>query len=88
MRVAKQHPWMKQAACAGKSELFYEEKSRIIIARAKVICESCPVKDPCLDHAMENEPLGLWGGMTANERRRMRRRTRREQRLEQLRQQS
>lgn len=88
MRVHRHYDWMKQAACVGKSDLFYDEKSRIAIARAKALCETCAVKDQCLDHALQHEPLGLWGGLTANERRRMRRRMRRQQKLEQLRQQS
>jgi WhiB family redox-sensing transcriptional regulator len=88
MRVLTQHDWMKQASCVGRGELFYDEKSRIAAAKAKAICESCSVKTECLAYALENEPLGLWGGMTANERRRLRRRTRRQQKLAQLRQQS
>ena len=33
------------------------------IARAKAICQECPVIEPCLDGALERrEPWGVWGG--------------------------
>ncbi|MEY9944726.1 WhiB family transcriptional regulator [Kitasatospora sp. GAS1066B] len=40
--------------------------------RAKAICWSCPVRGRCLALAMERkEPEGVWGGLTARERRRL-----------------
>jgi WhiB family redox-sensing transcriptional regulator len=39
------------------------------IARAKAICEACPVIDHCLDHALRvREPYGIWGGKSEDER--------------------
>lgn len=39
-------------------------------ARAKTICGSCPVRQPCLDYAISiREPHGIWGGLNENERR-------------------
>ena len=33
------------------------------IARAKAICEKCPVVEPCLEGAVaRREPWGVWGG--------------------------
>ncbi|MCB1016258.1 MAG: WhiB family transcriptional regulator [Acidimicrobiales bacterium] len=38
-------------------------------ARAKEICETCTVKEPCLDYAVSiREPHGIWGGLNENER--------------------
>jgi WhiB family redox-sensing transcriptional regulator len=38
--------------------------------RAKAICAGCPVQPQCLDHALAiQEPHGIWGGLTENERR-------------------
>ena len=35
----------------------------------KRMCGECPVREKCLDHAMVNqEPAGIWGGMTTRER--------------------
>ena len=39
-------------------------------ARAKAICATCPVRDPCLEYALRiREPHGIWGGMSESERR-------------------
>lgn len=39
------------------------------IARAQRICAACPVKQQCLDFAMQTrEPAGIWGGTTPEER--------------------
>ena len=38
--------------------------------RAKAICASCPVLEPCLDYALTiREPHGIWGGLNEMERR-------------------
>lgn len=43
-------------------------------AEAKRWCKTCPVMLTCLQYAIENaEPYGVWGGMTANERKLFRR---------------
>lgn len=77
MRIAKQHHWMKHAACSGKGDLFHNEKSRIVTRQAKVVCAGCSVRQECLDYALDNEQIGVWGGLTGNERRRLRRTARR-----------
>lgn len=39
---------------------------------AKVICQQCPVKQQCLDHAIqEHEEHGIWGATTERERQRI-----------------
>jgi WhiB family redox-sensing transcriptional regulator len=39
---------------------------------AKAICGLCPVRQPCLEHALVNrEREGVWGGLTDRERRRL-----------------
>lgn len=50
---------------------------------AKAICAVCPVREPCLDHAMANkERFGLWGGLAPIERLRIERKHRRRRLLE------
>jgi WhiB family redox-sensing transcriptional regulator len=68
-------PWMEQALCAQiDPEIFYPEDSyggvlgHKQVATAKAICESCPVKGECLEYGMSEE-WGIWGGLTAWERR-------------------
>lgn len=38
---------------------------------AKEMCASCPVRQQCLDYAVQNEVWNIWGGATANERAKM-----------------
>lgn len=43
-------------------ELFFSE-SQEVIAQAKTLCGSCPVKAKCLTGALSRaEPAGVWGG--------------------------
>ena len=68
--------WMNFAACSPQNaELFVAETSgfsqeqRDNLQRAKQICKECPVKQECLDFALvTGEDVGIWGGMTYNER--------------------
>ena len=42
--------------------LFFSEQLDDI-ARAKAICARCPLREPCLNGAVERrEPWGVWGG--------------------------
>lgn len=39
-------------------------------ARAKAICQVCPVEKDCVDYALDiREPYGIWGGTTESDRR-------------------
>ena len=67
--------WWKQAACADTDkDVFYPPKAndvnyRAIVAAAKAICATCPVRDACLEYALDNnEEFGIWGGTTASQR--------------------
>lgn len=54
----------------GDTSEYYDE--------ARSICEACPVKQACLDHAMTHkERFGMWGALTPIERRRIERNERR-----------
>lgn len=37
-------------------------------AFAKSVCQGCPLRQRCLDYAMEHEPYGIYGGFDAVER--------------------
>ena len=81
-RLEQQLAWTTSAVCAGKSELFYTERSTLATARAKALCRVCPVQQQCLEYALTNsENIGIWGGMTANERRNYKRRQRKLMRM-------
>lgn len=68
--------WQHQGLCRDKSsELFFHPEGERGSARraredyAVTLCQQCPVKEPCLAHALAvPEPYGVWGGVTEDER--------------------
>ncbi len=47
---------------ASMADLFFSDEIPDII-RAKQVCATCPVAEPCLEGALERrEPWGVWGG--------------------------
>jgi WhiB family transcriptional regulator, redox-sensing transcriptional regulator len=67
--------WFDDAACRdADTELFFP-KSDAHAAEAKAICATCPVRERCLEFALESRiPEGVWGGHTPIERHRLIRR--------------
>jgi WhiB family transcriptional regulator, redox-sensing transcriptional regulator len=64
--------WQDEAACAdADADLFFsidEEDQR----RALSLCDACPVRTECLEHAIAHgEPYGIWGGLREQDRRRL-----------------
>lgn len=72
-------PWRRQAACKGLDPtIFYPADEDDECLEAKAVCAQCPVNDPCLEHALGvREKVGIWGGCTERERRRIIRQRRR-----------
>jgi WhiB family redox-sensing transcriptional regulator len=78
--------WYDQAACIGMSDLFFPETLSQGRPRddasdeAIAICNVCPVINDCAHYALgqpnAQDPYGIWGGMTARQRKNMRRRRR------------
>jgi len=65
--------WMNDARCKGMdTELFFpfeHESNR----PAKEVCESCDVREKCLNYALDhNITYGVWGGKSERERRPLR----------------
>ncbi len=71
--------WMTDAACLDTdTDLFFpsEGSTRGHVNRAVSVCERCNVRDECLDYALRWKLQdGVWGGLSASERRGMGRRT-------------
>lgn len=66
--------WRKRAACRGVDvSIFYPETDDDVEAEAaKAVCDVCPVREACLEHALaQREREGIWGGATERERRRI-----------------
>ncbi len=71
--------WRADAACREIDiEVFFavdEDSQREAIA----VCETCPVRRECLEHAILNrEQYGVWGGLREQERKRLVRARRRD----------
>ena len=70
--------WPALARCRTEqvpSSLFFSEDLGEI-ATAKRVCAACPVMAECLEQAIVNqEPFGVWGGLTEQERARVQRTT-------------
>jgi WhiB family redox-sensing transcriptional regulator len=66
--------WQDEAFCAEvDGDLFFPEKGEHT-SWAKKLCASCPVKLPCLEMAMDEQiEFGVWGGLTAYQRKQLRR---------------
>lgn len=68
--------WQFEGACNGAetNEFFLEDSMRGKTKRTRelnavAICNTCPVKQQCLDHALSvPEVYGVWGGMTEDQR--------------------
>jgi WhiB family redox-sensing transcriptional regulator len=66
--------WWDLAACqTADPELFFPVSAtvgaRAEIARAKALCADCPIRQRCLDYALDTQqPHGVWGGRTEEER--------------------
>ena len=69
--------WRDEAACLEHpAEWFTGPHEPGDTQRAIDVCNTCPVKQPCLDAALAIEvsaDLGIWGGTTPTTRRRIRR---------------
>lgn len=67
--------WQDTAACRGMdANLFVFQEPRGHTADAKVIaakavCAGCPVVADCLDDALSFDAVGVWGGLSEDERR-------------------
>lgn len=72
--------WQVKAACRGpQAAVFFppshferkDEKTERE-QRAKAICQTCSVREPCLGFAVKiREPHGIWGGLNELERKQM-----------------
>lgn len=62
-------PDFPTAACIGADpDLFYPEEAKPARA-AKALCSGCPVREACLQWALDrNDHNGVWGGLTGKER--------------------
>jgi WhiB family redox-sensing transcriptional regulator len=69
-----QQNWMAEAACRGRTELFFPpagERPQARVRReaeARKLCEGCPVEGICRGYARVHREHGFWGGESEDER--------------------
>jgi hypothetical protein len=71
----RHEPWRAEAACKGHpTSWWFPERggSNAAIKRAVAICNSCTVKDDCLESALVRFEQGIWGGINIRDRRELR----------------
>lgn len=72
--------WREIGACRDSDpELFFPAgttgPAALKIEMATAICQSCSVRETCLQYALEsNQESGVWGGFAEDDRRKLRRR--------------
>ena len=73
-RIRKPPSWYGSAACVDKAVLFFaapDERAgarALREGRARRVCQSCPVMEPCRAWARANREYGYWGGESEAER--------------------
>ena len=67
--------WQERALCAQTDPgAFFPEKGGST-REAKKVCQSCQVRQECLEYALSNdERFGIWGGLSERERRKLKKR--------------
>jgi WhiB family redox-sensing transcriptional regulator len=64
--------WAEEAACKDSPpEMFFFTRSDLDRHRLTKLCNGCPVRADCLDHALVAEEVGWWGGTDDNDRKRL-----------------
>lgn len=62
--------WRSRAACRNQNpELFFPigttDRALTQLQKAKAVCHTCPVREPCLEWVLRSEPLGQEAGVCA-----------------------
>lgn len=66
--------WKADAACRTVDTSIFFPETEAAAAPALAVCARCPVREQCLDFALDTRQNdGIWGGATEIERRRLRR---------------
>ena len=72
--LADEQAWRDYAACVGMDpDIFFVPRGGTN-EPARRVCARCPVRADCLEFALaNNEYLGVWGGSSEQDRRRIKR---------------
>ncbi|MBW3581022.1 MAG: WhiB family transcriptional regulator [Actinobacteria bacterium] len=68
---------MERGNCRDEAPSRFFPSDGVGVELARRICKTCPVKEPCLEYALEQRvEHGVWGGASERERRRILKRRR------------
>ena len=81
-RQSINYAWQKSGSCKTKKKFvvetgehvpftypdFYPDTGKSVTDEVKELCDNCPVKEKCLDHAISHEKYGYWGGTSESQR--------------------
>jgi WhiB family redox-sensing transcriptional regulator len=71
--------WMARGNCRDGVPARFFPSDGVGVDHARRICATCPVREPCLEYALEQRiDHGVWGGASERERRRILKRRRME----------
>jgi WhiB family redox-sensing transcriptional regulator len=75
--IAPENLWMREGNCRAYPPSVFFPSDGAGVEHARRICATCPVREPCLEYALENRvDHGVWGGCSERERRRIAKRRR------------
>jgi len=64
--------WMARGNCRFESPSTFFPSDGVGVESAKQLCETCAVKEQCLEYALEHRiDHGVWGGTSERQRRRI-----------------
>ena len=73
-QVSTSSTWAEQAACKGRTTLFFPPRAERPQARsrreaqARLLCATCAVASQCREFARTHHEYGYWGGESEEER--------------------
>jgi hypothetical protein len=64
--------WTQHANCKNQTNIMFPKRHKDItyIQQARQLCNNCPVKEPCLQYALQYPPAdmhGVWAGKTSRQ---------------------
>jgi len=61
--------WQSQGKCAGMNrEWFFPEFDFVLNPKVLEACNACPVREICVQWAIDHDEAGVWGGLTEEQR--------------------
>lgn len=71
-RLPMEQEWMAEGNCRFEPPATFFPSDGVGVEVAKRICATCPVKEPCLEYALDYRiDHGVWGGTSERQRRRI-----------------